>query len=128
MDNEHTPTETNSRGGRQSKLLQYDEFLIHMVPKLRLVMETASHKYDRAEDGSHNPYEANWHRISSQEHIKHALAHLLRWYQHSEEGYGHQGAADYLEDDLINAAIRCLMASYTEQMVSFPIDSEEASP
>lgn len=102
-----SPTITNAKGGNQSQLLSYDEFMLQIIPRLRQVLERANHKYDKS------PYEQpNWHLIPVQDHLNHAMAHLMRFQQHEFVGIGHQDAGDYNEDDLINAAIRCMFAWY----------------
>lgn len=100
------PVVTNSKGGSQSALLSYDEFLLDVIPALRQVLEKANFKYDKS------PYDVpNWHSIPITDHTRHALAHLMRFQQHWTVG-GHEEALDHGEDDVLHAGIRCLFAWY----------------
>lgn len=96
---------TNSAGGKQSQLFQYDQTLLEILPLLRQILERGSAKYDET------PYEANWQLIPATDHVEHALAHLMRWYQYETVGKGHEDIESD-EPDLTHAIVRCIFALY----------------
>lgn len=87
---------TNDRGGRQSKI-ESNFHLMHLLPEycyqvVFSILEAGAVKYGKD----------NWMKISTEDHINHAIRHLRLFL-----------SGDTSENHLGNAACRCLFALYT---------------
>ncbi len=84
------PTETNSKGGRQSALPYRADLLpAQATLAVAAVLKTGADKYG----------ETNWHAISVREHLNHVLTHAFAYL-----------AGDASDDHLAHMACRALMA------------------
>lgn len=96
-----TVEETTPEGGRHSLV----ECALDVVPAALLRVGAALfHGERRREVRPQHVGEENWRRIRPRMHVRHALAHVLKWL-----------AGDRSEDHLTNAACRLLMAMEVER-------------
>jgi len=95
----------NKEGGKQS----FIEGQMTEVPPIALrevarVMELGRKRYPREKDGT-----PNWHKISCNSNLDHALEHILNYLDVRNKPYT-EGGALYMREELSHFAARALMA------------------
>lgn len=101
MTSDSDPIEVNQNGARQSALdCRLDLLPPHATMAVAGVLKRGAEKYPDLEHGR-----PNWHGIPTDDHLNHALAHILRHL-----------AGDRSEDHLPHAACRLLFACELEAL------------